>query len=627
MCGICGIVSANPVPALKEEIIKLRDSMRHRGPDDHGFYLSLDRRVALANCRLSIIDLSAAGRQPMCNENGSLWIVYNGEVYNFKQLRELLEAKGHIFRSNTDTEVILHLWEEYGPKAVEHLRGMFAFAVWDSNNEKLYLVRDRLGIKPLYYAHIGSYFLFSSELKGLMSSDLISKSINPQALIAYLMFGSIPCALTIYENVHVLPPGSILILQNGKYEIQRYWRLPVNERVDPVPTPIVTEELRSLLQEAVSIRLISDVPLGAFLSGGLDSSVVVALMRQVSDGVIRTCSMTFEEEKFNEAPYSQIVANTFQTDHHERVITAQDVLNEWERIIWAMDQPTIDGVNTYFVSKTAREAGLTVALSGLGGDELFGGYPNTFQGVPSLLRWLKASQFVPVRGFLAKAIPLVFPNGRWNKVAEALGWSPTRTTAYFVRRGLFAPGEVRFLVHPEIWERGQFHPVEFLEEAISQGQDDDIFNWVSRAELSIYTLNQLLRDTDVMSMWHSLEVRVPLLDHRLVEFVLRLPGSVKTAGRYPKPLMMEAVGELLPEEIRYRRDKMGFSFPFEEWLTGPLDVLIKEAIDSPFHTLDAFLNPKAMQEIYRKFQKGHEHWSRIWALVVLSWWIGREGSK
>jgi len=621
MCGIAGI-ALNPnrtLPDLQKRLLAMREAMFHRGPDDAGLYISPDGRVGLANRRLAIRDLTPAGQMPMSNAERTVRITYNGEIYNTDEICPELERLGFAFRSRSDTEVILHGYEAWGTEVVQRLRGMFAFAILDLRGGKpsLFLARDRLGIKPLYYAQVDGMFLFASELKALQASGLLSREISPAGLVGYLMFGSVPNPWTIYEGIWALPPASTLTWQDGHVEIQSYWKLPA-DKVEPRSYEEAVEQVRFHLEDAVRSHLVSDVPLGAFLSGGLDSSTVVALMRRATSGPIRTCSMVFEEKEYSEAPYARAMAQAVGAEHYERVITAQDVLNELDNIFRAMDQPTVDGVNTYFVSKTAREAGLTVALSGLGGDELFGGYPNTFRGVPQMVKALRLAQRVPEAPLLAqKAIEWFGIDERWSKVADALGRPVSPASAYLVRRGLFSPSEVRALVTPEVWHAAlqAFDPVAYVAER-TDGHSD-LFRWVSQAELRTYTHNQLLRDTDVMSMAHSLEVRVLLLDHRLVEAVLRLPEWVQRNGQGPKALLVDALGPDLPPMIRERRDKMGFSFPFGLWMLQQLKSFAIEALVENNNSLRNILSQESINSIKENFQSGKLHWSRLWALAVL----------
>jgi asparagine synthase (glutamine-hydrolysing) len=638
MCGIAGII-LNPnqtLPDMQRRLQAMCDAMAHRGPDDSGLYLSPDARVGLVNCRLAIRDLSPSGHMPMESADRSTWITYNGEVYNADALRSTLTDQGYRFRSTSDTEVLLYGYQAWGAAVLDHLRGMFAFALLsvdtlarsnDSTFQRVnvFLARDRLGIKPLYYAQTAEGVVFASELKALVASGLVSCELDPAAVVAYLLLGAVPGPLTIYRCVRTLEPGCSISLALDEQPlnpiIRRYWDLPVDTEEHANPAEVLAE-VRALLEEAVRIRLVSDVPLGAFLSGGLDSSTVVALMRAVSDAPIRTCSMVFEEAEYSEAAYAQAVAQAAGTEHYARVITAQDVQDNLDAMLQAMDQPTIDGVNSYFVSQTAREAGLTVALSGLGGDELFGGYPNTFATLPRLLQMLQRAQSVPAAAPAVRlALGMPGMHKRWGKVSAALSRPASTASAYLACRGLFSPGEVQSLVTADAWQEAmqRFDAIEQIAASAPTGQctNGSLFNWVSRAELRNYTLHQLLRDTDVMSMAHSLEVRVPLLDHRLVEAVLRLPPELKQAnGHGPKPLLTRAVADLLPPLVRDRRDKRGFTFPFDVWLRGPL----RRNGHAPSAALQGLLRTEQVAQVSRLFAADKIHWSRPWALNILERW-------
>jgi asparagine synthase (glutamine-hydrolysing) len=603
--------------------------MRHRGPDDQGVFVAPDGRVGLANRRLAIRDLSPAGHMPMANDDSSIWITYNGEIYNTDVLRSDLEALGCRFRSHSDTEVILRSYEVWGAQAVNRLRGMFAFAILDRRPSAgasglLLLARDPMGIKPLYVAHTGAGLVFASELQAMRASGLTSAELDPASLVAYLLLGSVPNPLTIYGQVQALAPATWLEIDLDRPDAPRantYWRLP--QEVRPTASQADAVALvQDRLVDAVRVRLVSDVPLGAFLSGGLDSSSVVMLMRAATNGPIRTCSMVFEEAEYSEAPYAQAVAEAAGAEHFERVITAQDVLDEFDAMLASLDQPSMDGVNTYFVSQTARQAGLTVALSGLGGDELFGGYPNTFGQTFPLQRALHLARAVPGGRQAAHAAIAMLPNRQqWSRVADALDRPASLASAYLTRRSLFAPREVRQLVTAEVWDEAarRFDAVNYVLAAAGRPAPDvqAALAWISRAELRTYTHNQLLRDTDVMSMAHSLEVREPLLDAPLVEAVLRLPDSAKqdrAAG--PKPLLAQAMGDRLPAVVRQRRDKQGFTFPFARWMRGPLQAQMQArllALDG-----SGWLRPGASRQVYEDYLQGRMHWSRPWALVALA---------
>jgi asparagine synthase (glutamine-hydrolysing) len=635
MCGIAGIAlkPGRALPDMPRRLAAMRDAMQHRGPDDAGIYLAPDEMLGLVNCRLAIRDLSPAGHMPMATADQQLWMSYNGEIYNADELRACLVQQGYRFRSQSDTEVILLGYQAWGEQVLERLRGMFAFVIFDNRRPdagRLFLARDRLGIKPLYYAQSDAGLVFASELKALLAAGMVNVEIDPTALVAYLMLGSVPDPLSIYRGVRALAPaGSLQVSPHDWHtvSVQHYWQFPEAGDSDLHPAEAV-EQVAALLEDAVRSHLVSDVPLGAFLSGGLDSSSVVALMHALGAAPIRTCSMTFEEAAYNEADYAMAVAEATGSEHYARVITAADVQANLEHIWQAMDQPSIDGVNSYFVSQTAREAGLTVALSGLGGDELFGGYPNTFENLPRLLDMTQRMQRIPAAPALAsRMLSLPWSHRRWLKIAAALQRPASPASTYVACRGLFAPAEVRSLVSAEVWQEAMatFDPVMHVTQNLGMNgldrrsnREHDLFNWISRAELRHYTSQQLLRDTDVMSMAHSLEVRVPLLDDRLVEAVLRMPASVKASsnGHGPKPLLAQAMGTRLPAIVRERHDKRGFTFPFDVWLRGPLRR--NGAAQPP--ALQGLLCPAGIGAVQRGFEAGRIHWSRPWALAVLEGW-------
>ena len=624
MCGIAGIIANRPMADLSERLAAMEHVLVHRGPDDAGSFMSRDLRVGLINRRLAIRDLSPSGHMPMANAAGSVQITYNGELYNADTLRAVLEAKGYAFRSRSDTEVILHGYEAWGSEVVNHLRGMFAFAIYDTGDEsrrrpRLLLVRDRIGIKPLYYAESPEAFVFGSELRALRASGLVGRAISPAGLVGYLLLGSVPNPFTIYQTCRALDAGCTAELEidapAGGPVIRKYWDVATiggrsHTRAD------ARELVREALEDAVGSHLVSDAPLGAFLSGGLDSSAVVALMRAKTQQPIRTCSVAFEDPRYNEAPFARAVAESIGAEHHERIVTQADVVSALDRIVWAMDQPSIDGINTFFVAETAHEAGLKVALSGLGGDELFGGYHNTFVGIPRFLRVRRAVGAIPGGGAVARVVRQA-PGRQWGwaKYADALERPRSRASAYLACRGIFAPSQVRELIAPDLWKMAskEFEATEYIADRVPDGGHETL-DWVRRAELALYTRHQLLRDTDVMSMAHSLEVRVPLLDHELISRVIPLRDSLGGATT-SKTLLLEAVADLLPASVRERRTKQGFVFPFSEWLRGDLG----EAVD--LHPVGGELfNRPAVDNVIRAWRQGHLHWTRPWALGVLGRW-------
>lgn len=622
MCGIGGVWSKSQTAQGIDTVLKMmRHSLSHRGPDDGGSrVLALmggSGLLGLGHTRLAIIDLSPAGHQPMQDPETGNWIVFNGEIYNFQDIRRELAGKGYTFRSQTDTEVILKAYACYGVECLHHFRGMFAFAIWDARQQRLFLARDRLGIKPLYYYHTPDRFLFASEVRALLASGLVPKRLSLAGLESYLALGAVQDPLTMIEGIYALPAGHYGIWRDGEFTIKAYWMLPTqtDDELAHWPRQKIIEYLRALLEESVRLRLISDVPLGAFLSGGIDSSAIVALMSRVSDVPPRTVSIVFPEQEFSEAPYMRLVARRFGTEHTEVMLTAEGLFEELPEALAAMDQPTFDGVNTYIVSKHTRRAGLTVALSGVGGDELFAGY-NTFLWAPRLDR---LQRWMP--GIVGHAVGAMVRHGlrdsdRGRKLGRWFQGHDLEGSAYFLTRELFSPADRRRLV-PALNEIGQSNH----DDMYLNGLDSlDPVNQVSVLELAHYMRNVLLRDTDAMSMAHALEVRVPLLDHQLVEFMLRVSGHAKMNVGQPKSLLVEAVGDLPPEIVDRR--KQGFTLPFPVWLRGQLrreieTVLLDYGSAGP---LGEIVDGMAVRDAWQRFLRGKGTWVRPWALYVVHRW-------
>jgi asparagine synthase (glutamine-hydrolysing) len=496
---------------------------------------------------------------------------------------------------------------------------MFAFALYDARTPtpRLILARDRLGKKPLYYAWNGSQFLFASELKALLASGRLDRRINPAALAAYLTFGSVPAPLTMIDGIIALPPGHYLTLHQEEVMQQRYWypHFVEDQRLSAADS---VERVQDLLREAVHLRLISDVPLGAFLSGGIDSSAIVALMRDITGGTIRTFSMVFREPEFSEEAFAQRIAQRFGTEHTAYEVTGDEVLHELPQMIWAMDQPSVDGINTYFVSKVTRQSGTVVALSGVGGDEVFGGY-QTFALLPRLYRAAQVAHALPGGAWMVDHVLRLWGNtGRTRKLAMVLRHAPAPETAYLAIRGLFLDDELPALVPHDLLVQAaaSFAPLAYLQEFTATQKGVALRNLTSLFELRTYMHNQLLRDTDVMSMAHSLEVRTPLLDHVLVEFLATVPARLKFAGR-PKSLLLQALNGLLPREV-VERPKRGFTFPFQRWFTGSWHSTIADCLHRLKDT--ECLNAEGGWAVWQSFLQGRMHWSRVWALVVLQLW-------
>lgn len=639
MCGIAGI--ANTFPTRQERPIaavkRMMDRQTHRGPDDSGLYS--DDHVVLGHRRLSIIDLSPAGRQPISNEDGTVWVVHNGEIYNYSELREDLINRGHVFRSQSDSEVLVHGFEEWGiEELLRRLIGMFAFAIYWASSKvnkqdlnkatlegqapdfQIILARDRLGQKPLYYAWHDRQLIFSSEVRAMMASGLLQNEINPSAVESFLMFGSVPTPFTMIKGVEALDAGHYLVVENGTSTLHKYWNLSF-EPGAYVDEEDVREELQRKFEDSVRLRLVSDVPLGVFLSGGIDSGAIVATMRRVTSQNINSFSLTFAESKYDEGDLAKQVAKKFQTQHFAFKTGAREVFDELPKFFDSMDQPTIDGLNTYFVSKVTREAGTIVALSGVGGDELFGGYPS-FQLAPRLYRYSRVGHSFPfikqiVNFFLAQYLPA----RKLHKLRILMADQPSIEAAYLAVRGIFLREEMSNEVRKVTGEKipRVFAALEYLKGLSKCCGEAELFNKVSCLEIRSYLHNQLLRDTDMMGMAHALEIRVPFLDHRLVEFMAQVPVIMK-AGQSPKSLLLKTVAANLPQEI-FKHSKMGFTLPFDSWFRSDWKDHIQQCIIAdPLQIQGLQWDPL---HLWNRFLDGKLHWSRIWAVVVLKEWLKR----
>jgi asparagine synthase (glutamine-hydrolysing) len=630
VCGIVGILARNAhlSPELLERATR---SLAHRGPDDSGTIILQDTvaepvEVGLGNRRLAILDLSPLGHQPMQDKDTGNWIVYNGEIYNFREVRQKLEKRGITFVSDSDTEVLLKAYGQWGEGCLLELRGMFSFAVWDTRDHKLFLARDPMGIKPLYYYASERHFLFASEVRTLLGTGLVPRSLECSGLLNYLTFGSIYDPNTLIKGVNSLRPGHYLVYERGQAREVKYWDLADSHSkassslMGGEDRRKFEDELHVVLKEAARLQLVSDVPVGVFLSGGIDSSSLVALLN--GGGVrLTTFSLVFREADYNEAEYSRAIAKRFGTEHREIFVTQRDALDAIPGAIRAMDQPTIDGVNTYFISRQTRAAGVKVALSGLGGDEMFAGY-SSFKTVPRMEQFLRWWRHVP--GMLRDPIVVMFarsaPETDQNrKLASLAGDNGRLIHPYFLSRMLFTPRQCDRLL-PDI-DRGAVEKASaLLGEILSQTRALDSVNRVSYLESRCYMLNTLLRDADSMSMAHGLEIRVPLIDHLLVERLFAVPGSWKMDGDDPKQLLVSASQGALPTGI-VRRKKKGFTLPFEHWLRDELrsgvEAVIRRVGEGP---LASVLDNSAAHGIWTDFLEGRTTWSRPWAIYVLERW-------
>ena len=626
MCGIFGIVAHNSqIPSGVLE--RGTQSLAHRGPDDHGTVLLHDctygsAEIGLGNRRLAILDLSPLGHQPMRDAVTENWIVYNGEIYNFREVRADLERLGTSFVSHSDTEVLLKAYAQWGEQCLGRFRGMFAFALWDAQRHRLFVARDPMGIKPLYFAEAGSYFVFASEARSILGTSIIPARLDYGGLTNYLTFGSAYDPLTLIEGIRALRPGHFLVWEGGKVSETTYWDL-VDDGDSPEQSGVAmsSTHLQQMLEDAVRSQLVSDVPVGVFLSGGIDSSALVSILSR--GGVTpSTFSIVFREAEFSESEHSRAVAKKFHTDHHEITVSQADVLAAIPDALQAMDLPTMDGVNTFFVSRETRRAGVKVALSGLGGDEVFAGYSN-FRTVPRMERFAHFWKRVPrvIRSPLADVFEAAAPENDQNRKLTALARENGRVLhPYFLTRMLFTPAQRESLLQKSSQESDQLACAS-QQEILRRSLTLDPVNRVSYLESRCYMLNTLLRDSDFMSMSQGLEVRVPLIDHQLAKSVLALPGKSKLNGT-PKKLLVEALAGTLPDEIVHR-PKRGFTLPFEHWLSQELRQEIAPILEAKrveHGPLGVALNGRGVERIWNQFLEGKVSWARPWALYVLQKW-------
>ncbi|MGD0757704.1 MAG: asparagine synthase (glutamine-hydrolyzing) [Candidatus Sulfotelmatobacter sp.] len=635
MCGIFGIIARNAqVPT--DMLERATASLAHRGPDDSGTVIVRDSapepvEIGLGNRRLAILDLSPLGHQPMHDSETGNWIVYNGEIYNFRDVRRELEQAGTKFTSHSDTEVLLKAYARWGELCLTKFRGMFAFALWDARQHRLFVARDPMGIKPLYYAQSGAYFLFASEVRTLLGTGLIPRRLDQAGVLNYLAFGSACDPLTLVDGIRALPAGHRLTWQSGTIRQTRYWdlvddgaasdRSTVSASPDSAECQHAASTLQSMLEEAVRMQLVSDVPVGVFLSGGIDSSALVSILSR--GGVTpATFSIVFREADFSEAEFSRAVAKKFRTDHHEITVSQEDVRSAIPDALRAMDLPTMDAVNTYFVSRETRSAGVKVALSGLGGDEVFAGYSN-FRTVPRMERFANFWKHVPraARDPLASAFTLLSRASDQNrKLASLLRENGRLVHPYFLSRMLFTPPQLSDLFPSNTPEQAACALTEqatLLRRTLSL----DPVNRVSYLESRCYMLNTLLRDADFMSMSQGLEVRVPFIDHQLAKTVLAFPGSWKVSGSAPKRLLVESLENSLPREIVHRT-KRGFTLPFEPWMRGELRREVEPVLTTGIGNgpLDGILDAAAVRKVWEDFLLGATSWTRPWSLYVLHRW-------
>ena len=626
MCGIYGCVDLNPARAPRQELLaRMGRMVVHRGPDDEGHYVG--EGVALGMRRLSIIDL-AGGHQPIPNEDETIWVVCNGEIYNFQELRDRLQKSAHVFRTKSDTEVLVHLYEQEGLDFVKRLRGMFGIALWDARRSRLVLARDRIGKKPLYLRREPHRVLFASEIKSILAAEDVPRRIDLEALREYLALGYVPAPRTLFENIEKILPGHLLVIAGGQVRDYEYWDAR-SEAVEKCSEEEWVERVREKLLESVRIRLVSDVPLGAFLSGGIDSSSVVAAMARLTDQPVKTYSIGFEGEDsyYNELPYARVVANEFQTDHHE-IIVRPDVSQLLPKLIWHLDEPIADSAffTTYLVSRLARES-VTVILSGVGGDELFGGYRRYlgdelwryYNRLPGLVRrnWLP---------WLFARLPQDRHSGWKNNIRYAsafvrsAGWDSVKRYMSYVT--IFSP-EVRARLLRDLSaaeSSADGSASEVMKAYFERCPGADTLNRIMYVDIKTSLADDLLALTDKMSMAASIECRAPFVDQELVELTAQIPGELKVRGLETKYLLKKVVRPWLPEEI-LRRNKRGFGAPVGAWLRGELQPLVQEMLSETQVKKRGLFDWPVVQEIISSHQaQRQDHTDHLLALISLETW-------
>jgi asparagine synthase (glutamine-hydrolysing) len=567
MCGIAGIILSDSAPVdLMPALSRMRDAIRHRGPDDNGIALLSQTVGGFVNTRLAILDLSAAGHQPMITPDGRYTITYNGEIYNYRELRSQLLANGYQFRSNSDTEVLLQLYATKGPEMLNDLIGMFALAIWDSQEKTCFLARDPLGIKPLYYSAFPRDLVFASEVRALLQSDRVPKRMSSESLFNYFLNGTVAEPATLIEGIRVLPAGHYLIWRDNRLTIKHYWHIEFSSTWANGAEP--AEYLRDALLQSVRRHFVSDVPVGVFLSGGIDSSAVVALAKVAGYEDLRTFSISLDDPHLNEGDAADRTAKHFGTRHTDWRLTGATGAGLLDEFIDKIDRPTIDGFNTFCVSKVAHDAGLKVVLSGLGGDELFGGY-QTFRRVPLLLDWGVVLNRVPnLRQWVGRLLEKSLPGSPLRRMGSFLEGPLTIESAYQTVRGVFTPVEAASLCRNYLGDEIVFEKMT-VDPLISGVSARDA---VAQLEMERYMRNQLLRDSDVFSMAFSLELRVPFVDRQLVDSVTRIPAAQRL--RDGKQLLVQAVPEIPPWVVN--RKKQGFVFPFANWMKDEWRAILAE---------------------------------------------------
>ncbi|MBA3807109.1 MAG: asparagine synthase (glutamine-hydrolyzing) [Solirubrobacterales bacterium] len=642
MCGICGVLAFNDSFACNEQVTAaMRDAMVHRGPDDQGLWISPSRRVALGHRRLSIVDVSHFGRQPMSNEDGSVWVTFNGEIYNHGELREELQTRGHRYRSQCDTETIVHLYEEEGERCVERLDGMFALAIWDQRRRELFLARDRLGKKPLYWTKTAEGFVFASEIKALLRHPAISADLDVEAFYDYLTFVCTPAPATMFAGIRKLSPAERMTIgKDGDILSEIYWTPMSARRTAELAggsEDELGERLLALLRSSIAKRMMSDVPFGVFLSGGVDSSTNVALMSELMSEPVRTFSVAFRQhERYNELEHARKVSQLFKTEHHEVLIDVEDLVSFLPEMVHHQDEPIADWVCVplYYVSKLARDCGTIVVQVGEGSDELFHGYQNYIDAVTRRRRYWEPFQHAPARarGLLASsALALARASGRGLFHAQYVADAATGRLPFWGGAICYTGELKRQILAGNGHAPDAYRVVERLwQEAERDCPEADLLQKMTYLELKQRLAELLLMRVDKMTMATSVEARVPFLDRELVEFALALPESMKVRGGVGKWLLKRTVDGLLPSEIVHRQ-KQGFGAPVAEWFRGELGVRAQREIRESTLAERGLLDYARIDELWGAHRSGKGDWSfQLWNLYnVSAWhdhWVAGRGS-
>lgn len=627
MCGIAGIFDRMGMPVERSILEGMNAKLAHRGPDDEGYYVT--GSIGLAQRRLRIIDL-ATGRQPMTNEDETLWVTFNGEIYNFQELRSELIGLGHRFATASDTEVIVHGYEQHGPAILQKLRGMFAFAIWDANRRELFLARDRVGKKPLFYGLVNGQLVFASEIQGLLQHPAVKKEVAPEAIDEYLTYGYIPAPRTAFRNIHKLLPGHYLTVgakkgDSGLPAPQRYWQLNYEPKRD-LDEKQATSALLDTLKEAIRLRMIADVPLGALLSGGVDSSLVVALMSQMSERPVKTFSIGFDEQAFNELPFARLVAQRYGTEHHEMVVRP-NALEILPLLVRHYGEPFADSsaVPSYYVAQMTREH-VTVALNGDGGDECFAGYDrylgnamaDRYQQIPRVIR---KRLLEPLAALIPDRLPRRHRLGQLKRFMNVADQSRIGRYAQWV--SYFRPGQKRDLYSRDF--RSRIHGIDAADwladrYAAVSSHNRDALDAILALDVESYLPYDLLVKMDIASMANSLEARSPFLDHKVLEFAASLPTNMKIKGRKLKYILKQSCRELLPPEILNRR-KMGFGVPVGDWMRGELRPLLHDVLLSAESLHRGYFDEGYVRGLVRAHIDGRQNsGDQLWALLCLELW-------